>query len=194
MKLYESLPALESGAFLLRPVEAGDAADLLEVYGDKNALPFFNSDNCDGDNFYYPTLERMAEAIRFWRTAYENRWFARWAVVDKAIGRAVGTVELCRRASEDAFDGAGVLRLDVRSAWERESVLSGLGALILPPAFALLECGTIITKAPIYAVERIRALEKLGFVRSGALLIGKDGSAYSGYWTIERKEHDVYSS
>ena len=23
--------------------------DLLKVYSDKNALPFFNSDNCDGD-------------------------------------------------------------------------------------------------------------------------------------------------
>ena len=29
----------------------------VNVYGDKNALPFFNSDNCHGDNFYYPDEE-----------------------------------------------------------------------------------------------------------------------------------------
>ena len=61
MKLYGAFHTYESAAFLLRPVEEGDAPDLLEVYGDKTALPFFNSDNCDGDNFYYPTLERVAE-------------------------------------------------------------------------------------------------------------------------------------
>ena len=59
MNLYSSCPTLESSRFLLRFVEEGDCADLLEVYGDKNALPFFNSDNCDGDNFYYDTLERL---------------------------------------------------------------------------------------------------------------------------------------
>ena len=45
-------PAFEDGKYLLRFVEEHDADDLLEVYSDKNALPFFNSDNCDGDNFY----------------------------------------------------------------------------------------------------------------------------------------------
>ena len=72
MKLYGAYTTFENAAYLLRPVEEGDAADLLEVYGDKNALPFFNSDNCDGDNFYYPPLERVAEAIRFWQWSYAN--------------------------------------------------------------------------------------------------------------------------
>lgn len=37
----------------MRFVSEDDTDDLSEVYSDKNALPFFNSDNCDGDNFYY---------------------------------------------------------------------------------------------------------------------------------------------
>ena len=37
--------------------------DILKIYSDKNALPFFNSDNCHGDNFYYPTKEKMDSAI-----------------------------------------------------------------------------------------------------------------------------------
>ena len=142
------------------------------------------------------TLERVAEAIRFWQWSYANRWFARWTIVDKAAGRAIGTVELCLRASEDAFDGAGILRLDVGSAWERSDILEALGALIVPAAFDLLECGTIITKAPLYAVERIQALTALGFVRSDAPLIGKDGYAYNGYWTTRtiRKEGTHYGN
>ncbi len=57
---------LESGRFLLRFIQEESCGDLLKFYSDKNVLTFFNSDNCRGDNFYYPTMERMAEAIDFW--------------------------------------------------------------------------------------------------------------------------------
>ena len=43
----------------------------------------------------------------------------------------------------------------------------------------------VLTKAPIYAVERIKAIQKVGFVKSEHLLIGKTGYAYDGYWTIK---------
>ena len=104
MNIYEEVPVLESGRFLLRQVEDKDCGDLLRVYSDKNALPFFNSDNCDGDNFYYATRERMAEALGFWRLSYENGWFARLSIVDKGTSAVVGTVELCRRVSQDPFN------------------------------------------------------------------------------------------
>lgn len=188
MNLYETCPILENDRFLLRPVVDGDCADLLEVYGDKNALPFFNSDNCDGDNFYYDTPERMEDALRFWKQSYENGWFIRWAIVDRAAAKAVGTVEACQRSSEpgDPFNGAGILRMDVKSVCETAEVLSEVGGLILPTVFEGFGCDIVITKAPIYAVERIRALQRLGFAKSEHFLIGKTGYAYDGYWTLAR--------
>lgn len=185
MRIYEACPVLESGDFLLRPVRDGDCGDLLKVYGDKNALPFFNSDNCDGDNFYYADEERMARAMDFWKLSYENGWFARLSVVDKAAEEVVGTVELCLRVSEDAFDRMGILRVDVRSDYEREDALYGVIALVAPRLPELLGCRGVITKAPIYAVERIAALRRAGFVKSEHLLIGKAGYAYDGYWVME---------
>ena len=115
MNIYENCPVLENEKFILRLTEQKDCDDLLKVYSDKNALPFFNSDNCDGDNFYYETGTRMAEAMDFWKLSYENGWFVRLSIVDKTAARAVGTVELCLRASEDAFNGMGILRVDVKS-------------------------------------------------------------------------------
>ena len=111
MKVYEQCPQLESERFFLRLVEEKDGSDLLDVYGDKNALPFFNSDNCHGDNFYYPTEEKMLNAIRFWLSSYRERWFIRWAIVDKATRKAIGTIEMFHRESDDAFNHSGVLRL-----------------------------------------------------------------------------------
>lgn len=184
MNIYESCPVLESEKFLLRLSEEKDCADLLKVYSDRNALPFFNSDNCDGDNFYYETAERMAEAFSFWKLSYENGWFARLSIIDKAASSAVGTVELCLRVSEDAFHNMGILRVDVRSDYETEDVLYEIISLIAPRMEDMLGCRGVLTKAPLYAVERIKALQRAGFTKSEHLLIGKTGYAYDGYWTL----------
>ncbi len=185
--VYSNCPAFEDDKYLLRFVEEQDADDLLQVYSDKNALPFFNSDNCDGDNFYYPTKEKMLDAIKFWLSSYETKWFVRFTIIDKVASKAIGTVELFHRDSDDAFSGDGVLRLDVGSAYEKESVLYDIISLIVPPAFELFNCDEIITKVLDYAVERIKAVQKFGFIKSKDLLIGTyDGYAYKGYWEIQK--------
>ena len=72
--VYENCPAFENDKFLLRFSQLDDAEDLVSVYSDKNALPFFNSDNCHGDNFYYPNEDRMRQAIEFWLSSYSSQW------------------------------------------------------------------------------------------------------------------------
>lgn len=184
--IYEECPVFENDRFLLRFVEEKDVMDLLEVYSDKKALPFFNSDNCHGDNFYYPTQERMMEAIRFWISSYEEKWFVRWAILDKSLSKVIGTIELFHRDSDDAFNGSGVLRLDLKSDYEREDIITDILKLIIPPAYPLFNCTEIITKAPIYAVERIKAVQEYGFTKSESLMIGtNDRYAYNGYWTVK---------
>lgn len=184
MNIYKTCPTFESEKFIIRLFRDDDCDDLLKVYSDKNALPFFNSDNCNGDNFYYSTKERMADAIGFWHMSYKNGWFARLSVVDKATACIIGTVELCLRVSDDAFHNMGILRVDVRSDYEEENVLYDIFSLITPELNQLLGCKGVLTKAPIYAVERIKAIQKVGFTKSEHMLIGKTGYAYDGYWTI----------
>ena len=186
--VYENCPEFEDGRYLIRYVRKEDADDLLEVYSDKNALPFFNSDNCDGDNFYYPTKERMEKAIGFWLWSYENRWFVRWTVIDKDVSKAIGTIEMFRREADDDFNGVGVLRLDVRSDYEKTDVLQELLEIFVPSAYELFDCDEIISKIPVYAIERIEAAEKCGFKKSDSFLIGtNDHYAYKDYWTVNRK-------
>lgn len=185
MNIYKSCPTLENDEFLLRLVDDTDINDLIKVYSDKNALPFFNSDNCDGDNFYYATTERMKEAIAFWHLSYANGWFTRLAIVDKTTSMVIGTIELCLRVSNDEFDNMGILRVDVRSDYENSDALYSIISLIAPHISNLLGCVGVITKAPIYAVERITAITKVGFTESKHLLVGKTGYKYNGYWELK---------
>lgn len=183
MNIYETCPVLESERFTIRLFVFADCDDLLKVYSDKNALPFFNSDNCDGDNFYYATKQRMEEVLGFWKFSYDNGWFVRLSIVDKAVSCVIGTVELCLRVSDDEFNNMGILRVDVRSDYEKQDVLFDIVSLITPHLPELLGCKGILTKAPIYAIERIRAIQKAGYTKSEHFLIGKTGYAYDGYWT-----------
>ena len=129
----------------------------------------------------------MQSAIDFWLRSYDTKWFVRFTIIDKASSKAIGTTELFHRKANDSFNGVGVLRLDVKSGYEKEDVLFDILSLIVPPAFELFDCSRIITKAPCYAIERIEALKKYGFWQSNELLIGtNDKYAYNGYWVVNK--------
>ena len=186
MNVYESIPTMEKGEIRLRPVTAADEAALLRVYGDPLALPFFNSDNCHGDIFYYDTPEKMRRAMDFWRTSWEQGWFVRWAIERR--GEVIGTVELCRReeSPDDPYSGMGILRVDVGSAWERTDVLAAVMDALLPDAYALFDCHALMTKAAPYAVARVATLTECGFVRSDKPVMGQHGERFEHYWVREK--------
>ncbi|MBO4638043.1 MAG: GNAT family N-acetyltransferase [Clostridiales bacterium] len=186
--VYEKCPELGNDRWLLRLVTEDDSTDLMEVYGDKNAVPFFNSDNCHGDNFYYPTKEKMDQAIDFWLYSYGEKYFVRFAVIDKAAGKAVGTIEAFHRPYREDFGEVGVIRLDLGSAYETADVIKDILSVIIPPSFGLFDCNEIISKCPIYAVERSKAFLDFGFTPDGRCLVGDDGYAYNGYWIIKKTE------
>ena len=180
---YETCPVYESERMLLRLIQAEDAEDLLSVYSDERAVPFFNGDNCNGDDFHYTTPERMKSAVEFWQQAYREKWFVRWTIIDKQTGHAVGTIELFNRRAQDYFNDCGLLRLDLKSDYEREEWITELLSLITPDAFKLFGCRMAATKVWPFASERKKAAERAGFVLSEEALIGgDDGKTYTDYY------------
>ena len=174
MNVYEKCPVFENEKYLLRMVEQGDAADLLSVYSDEKSVPIFNSDNCNGDNFHYTTMERMKKQIGFWLMEYENRVYVRWTIIDKDIQSSIGTIECFHRDSNtDYFNNCGLLRLDLRSDYEHKEQILEILNLIIQPAFQLFDCRMIATKIVPTASERREAAVKLGFVVTEEKLIGE---------------------
>lgn len=187
MNPYETCPVYEDEHFCLRLVELSDVPDLLRVYSDEKAVPFFNGDNCHGDDFHYTTPERMADAVKFWRLAYEQRAFVRWTILDRRIsgGTAVGTIELFNRRADDYYDNCGLLRLDLGSGYEQEEAIRAILSLIVPPAFDLFGCEMIATKIVPAASCRKAAAQALGFTACEKPLIGGDDKvSYYDYYVI----------
>lgn len=183
--VYEKCPQFEDENYLLRFVSINDCLDLLEVYSDKKAVPFFNSDNCGGDDFYYTTEKRMQEAINYWFWEYDRKGFVRWAVIDKHKNEAIGTIELFHREADDYFTNCGLLRLDLCSDHETQEEIEKILSLIIPHTYDLFQCDKIATKAIPNASERIKALENLNFSPSNEKLIGHDGTEYDFYYVLK---------
>lgn len=150
------------------------------------AVPFFNSDNCGGDDFHYTTENRMKEAIEYWLWEYNRQGFVRWTIVSKVTKEAIGTIELFHRDAGDFFTNCGLLRLDIRSDYEISSEIIKILTLIIEPAYTLFHCDKIATKAIASATERIAALKSLGFKLSKEKLIGHDGTEYDSYFVLNK--------
>lgn len=109
----------------------------------------------------------------------------RFSIVDRKTEQAIGTIEMFRRKSDDYYDGYGLLRVDVRSDYEKADLLYEIVSLITEPFHDWFGCTDIATKAALYAVERIEALRKAGFEKSEEPLIGHvQQRAYYDYWVI----------
>ena len=187
MNVYENCPMFENEKYRLRFVNETDTEDLLKVYSDLRAVPFFNGDNCKGDDFHYTTYERMEQAVDFWKQSYESGWFVRWSVVDQAKGKAVGTIEGFHRDATDCFTNSCMLRLDLRSDYEKSEEIASVLSLIVPASFVLFDCDKVATKAVPAAGERIRALGEMGFVLSDEKLTGDDGTRYDRYFVLKKQ-------
>jgi len=185
--VYKICPQFENEKYLLRFVNEDDCRDLLKVYSDKKAVPFFNSDNCGGDDFYYTTESRMEEAIKYWLWEYSRQGFVRWSIIDKDTIEVIGSIELFHRDSNDYFTNCGLLRLDLRSDYETVTEIENILSLIIEPTFELFDCDKIATKAIPEAKERIKVLSNMGFILSNEKLIGHDGTEYKDYLCIFSK-------
>jgi len=149
----------------VRKLEVRDTSDLLSVYSDEKSVPLFNSDNCNGDDFHYTSLERMQHAVEFWLWSYTNKYFVRFSIIDKRIQKVIRTIELFHRDSKDYFNRCGLLRLDLKSDYD------------------LFDCDMVATKIPTFAGERKAAAVQNGFFATDKALVGgDDGKVYTNYY------------
>jgi hypothetical protein len=161
--VYEECPTYKKKLITLRQTNINDAQELLKCYSDEKAVPFFNSDNCHGDDFHYVTIERMKQAIDFWEFSYKSKYFVRWTVVLNDTSEKVGTIEMFHRVADDEFNHYGILRIDLQSVFEIQSVLDEILEIADENFYKAFDVEAILTKAIPGATERISSLIKKGY-------------------------------
>jgi hypothetical protein len=161
--IYEECPAYKKNLITLRQTSIQDAKELLKCYSDEKAVPFFNCDNCNGDDFHYTTIERMKQAIDFWNFSYKNRYFVRWTVILNDTNEKIGTIEMFHRTADDEFNHYGVLRIDLQSKYEIQPVIDDILEIANKNFYKVFDVKEILTKAVPKASERIASLIQKGY-------------------------------
>lgn len=180
--VYEECPVYKRKNITLRQTNIEDAEDLLRCYSDVKAVPFINSDNCNGDDFYYATIERMREAIKFWDFSYKNKYFVRWTVILNETEEKIGTIEMFHRIAEDEFNHYGVLRIDLQSKYEVQLIIKEILEIANENFHEVFDVQAILTKAIPDARERIASL-----VQKGYKPINKKVMIYDDYFVNRKK-------
>ncbi|GKX66657.1 GNAT family N-acetyltransferase [Inconstantimicrobium mannanitabidum] len=161
--VYEQCPIYEKELITLRKTSKEDVEDLLKCYSDEKAVPLFNSDNCNGDDFHYITMERMQKAVDFWEFSYANKYFVRWTVILNNTNEKIGTIEMFHASAEGDFNHYGILRIDLQSKYEIQSIIEDILDVSNEFFYELFGVEVVLTKAIPEASERILALKSSGF-------------------------------
>lgn len=161
--IYEECPIYKNKIITLAQTKMEDAEELLKCYSDEKSAPFFNSDNCNGDDFHYTTTERMRQAVGFWNFSYKNKYFVRWTVIFNETKEKIGTIEMFHRIAEDEFNHYGVLRIDLQSKYEIQPVINEILEIVDENFYKAFNVDAILTKAISEASERITTLVQKGY-------------------------------
>ena len=172
--IYKEYPIYKTEVLTLRLTSLEDGQELLKCYSDKKAVPLFNSDNCQGDDFYYTTIERMIEAIDFWKYSYEHRYFVRLTVILNKSKEKIGTIEMFKREAEDEFNHFGLLRIDLQNKYEKKQFIDEILQVANENFYNDFEVQAILTKAILNATERIFSLKSKGYGPINKKFMGYD--------------------
>lgn len=161
--IYEECPMYKKKHVTLRQTRIEDSQELLKCYSDEKAVPFFNSDNCQGDNFHYTLIERMRQQIEFWDFSYKNKYFVRWTIILNVTNERIGTIEMFHRIVDDEFNHYGVLRIDLQSNYETQPIIEDILEIVNENFYKAFHVEAILTKAIPDATVRIASLLKIGY-------------------------------
>ena len=183
---FELCPIYETHNLIFAKVKIADAEDLFDCYSDPITKGHMNNDNCGGE---WPcnSIDIVKHGIKGWEKEFAARFYIRWSVTFKLTNKIIGTIEIAPVPNITRFlDGVcktGILRIDIISLLESESVFTEILKMVTDNFFADFDIENIVTKASQVDTQRILALKNNKFEK----LEDNTLIRYSDYF-IKRKQ------
>lgn len=149
----------ETGRFRLRPVDAGDVAELYENLSDPVLMEHY-------DMAPLRSLEEAEDVLLHWKAAEISRTGCRWAITEPGLDRLIGTIgfhslNMKHRRCEIGYELS-------RDFWG-QGVMSEVFPHILRHAFEHLELSRVGALVAPANEASIGLLQKFGFEQEGVL-------------------------
>lgn len=152
-----TFPTLETERLLLRALTADDTADVFRIMGDPRVTRYFGS-------LPMTTLSQAAERIESCRQSFADHSGVRWAIVERASARMLGSAGYWRLVRPHFSAEIGYELAP--EAWGRGIMTEAMRAIL---RFGFTTLGLHRVEAQIHPdnTGSRRVLEKLGFTQEG---------------------------
>ena len=136
---YIVFPVFGNERFLIRKLDDNDVKDLIKIYPNK--------------------ANNMKKVINYWDESYNQGRLVKWGIVDKENNSVIGTIE----QSNNDSNNSSIIKLDLRSDYEKKDIIINILELITPSSYNLFNCDSIKIESYESDVERTNALYEMGF-------------------------------
>lgn len=157
--LFNRFPTLETPRLTLRRLDVDDALALFEVYGDPEAMRYYDM----------PIATRVAETheiLRRNRIRYEQGRVARWGIVLREAGRLIGTIGFVGIYSQKH---AAAIGYDLARQWWNQGYMTEAVGCVVDFGFDEIGFNRIEAMVMPGNTGSMRVLRKNGFVEEGVL-------------------------
>jgi RimJ/RimL family protein N-acetyltransferase len=159
---YKKCPEFYTEHFHIRQIHEDDAEDLLCFYGDLSGWIFYGNNWSNGIfSSEHPTVEEMRNCIRSWLSVYQNKFYIRLTVLDKAADKPVGTIEIFDNL--DRAKRGAALHIDLSAPYETQAHITELLMLADNGFQNIFGFKYLIVQAVPAAAERLAVLRSAGY-------------------------------
>lgn len=152
-------PTLETRRLQLRPLRAEDATELFVHWSDEEVTRWMTSDP-------FLELAQAKEMLELLRGLFEARQGIRWAIVERAGGKVIGTCGFHRLSLEHRRAEAGY---ELGRDWWRKGLATEALSAALDWAFGAAGLNRVEAFVTSGNLASAGLLESLGFAREGTL-------------------------
>lgn len=159
-ELFANFKELESDRLVLRQITSQDAAELYEIYSNKEVMLYFD------DRGAFESMLEAEEMAKGYEEGLKNKWEIRWGIALKETGKLIGT---CGFHAISDYDKRVEVGYDLNREYWGQKIMTEALSLIFSFAFDVSDVNRIEAFVePPNTGSRV-LLEKLGFTLEGTL-------------------------
>lgn len=152
-KLFTDFKKLDIGNYIIRNISENDYEDIYRIYGDIEIMKY------DIENLL-KSLDDAKNDIKLINKAILNKWFIRWAIIDKQTNDFIGTIAL----HHFEFDKKKVqIGYNLKKSYWRKGIMSNVLKLTIDYLQSNSSIETLEAYINTENIASVKLAEKLGF-------------------------------
>ncbi len=155
--MFEIFPILETDRFILRQAKDGDHGDIYDIYCEKEAVKYQQTDRMT-------TIEQAKKSVEAFLRGFNEKRFVRWCITEKETDKVLGLITL---NNFDRNNSSATIGYMLNKKYWGKNIMSEVGEKVINYGFKTLNLHRIEASIHPDNIASIKLCLKLGFLKEG---------------------------